>query len=94
LPTRSRGRAAHCGRIRAASRRAEATHPHHQIGKRALTNGWRLTAPLYPLAFGVTAFAVLGFPHTFLIWRGQSLEIDEKVALGTKTLSGLLRTVN
>jgi lipopolysaccharide export system permease protein len=106
----------------------------------------RLIAPLYPLAFGVIAFAVLGFPRTtrqscnvsliaviagvaalrlggfavmvmavnfppalaalyaaiaatlgfgtFLIWRGQSLAIDEKVALATKALSGLLRMEN
>src|SRR5580658_1246645 len=106
----------------------------------------RLIAPLYPLAFGVIAFAVLGFPRTtrqsrnmslvavivgvaglrlggfaamvmavnfppalaalyaaiaatlgfgtFLIWRGQSLAIDEKVALATKALSGFLRIEN
>jgi lipopolysaccharide export system permease protein len=106
----------------------------------------RLIAPLYPLAFGVIAFAVLGFPRTtrqsrnlslvaviggvaglrlggfaamvmavnfppalaalyaaiaatlgfgtFLIWRGQPLEIDEKVALGTKALGSLLSGEN
>jgi lipopolysaccharide export system permease protein len=106
----------------------------------------RLIAPLYPLAFGVIAFAVLGFPRTtrqsrnvslvavivgvaglrfggfaamvmavnfppalaglyaaiaatlgfgtFLIWRGQPLEIDEKVALGTKALSRFLHIEN
>jgi hypothetical protein len=35
----------------------------------------------------------LGF-GTYLIWRGQPLEIDEKVALGTRALSGLLRIDN
>src|SRR3984957_14243378 len=106
----------------------------------------RLIAPLYPLAFGVIAFAVLGFPRTtrqsrnmslvaviagvaglrlggfaamvmavnfppalaalyaaiaatlgfgtYLIWRGEPLEIDEKVARGTKALSTLLRLDN
>jgi hypothetical protein len=34
--------------------------------------------------------ATIGF-GTFLIWRGQPLEIDEKVALATKALGGLLR---
>jgi hypothetical protein len=33
--------------------------------------------------------ATLGF-GTYLIWRGQPLEIDEKVALGTRALSTLL----
>jgi hypothetical protein len=37
--------------------------------------------------------AILGF-GTYLIWRGQPLEIDEKVALGTKALSGLLHIEN
>jgi lipopolysaccharide export system permease protein len=106
----------------------------------------RLIAPLYPLAFGVIAFAVLGFPRTtrqsrsvslvaviagvaalrlggfavmvmavnfpaalvslyaaiaatmgfgtYLIWRGRAPEIDEKVSLGAKALSSLLRMNN
>jgi hypothetical protein len=37
--------------------------------------------------------ATLGF-GTFLIWRGQPLEIDEKVALGTKALGSLFSGEN
>jgi lipopolysaccharide export system permease protein len=35
----------------------------------------RLIAPLYPLAFGVIAFAVLGFPHTTRQSRAVSLMV-------------------
>jgi hypothetical protein len=37
--------------------------------------------------------ATMGF-GTYLIWRGQPLEIDEKVALATKALGTLLRLDN
>jgi lipopolysaccharide export system permease protein len=103
----------------------------------------RLLAPIYPLAFGVIAFAVLGFPRTtrqsravsvvaviagvaalrlggfavmamavshppvliglyaalaatfvlggIMIWRGQTLDLDEKMQLATKSLASLIR---
>jgi lipopolysaccharide export system permease protein len=103
----------------------------------------RLLAPIYPLAFGVIAFAVLGFPRTTrqsramsvvavitgvaglrlggfavmamavnhppvliglyaalaatfvlggtIIWRGRTLDIDEKMQLATKSLASLIR---
>ena len=128
----------------AVSRRADDNALKSSPGQFRVELHERLIAPLYPLAFGVIAFAVLGFPRTtrqsrervahrrhrrrrgvaarrlrghgdggqfpagadrtvmppsprtmgfgaFLIWRGQPLEIDEKVAIGAKALGGLLR---
>jgi hypothetical protein len=48
----------------------------------------------FPLALACLYAAIaatLGF-GTFLIWRGQPLEIDEKVALATKAVGTLLQS--